>query len=245
MEDTHEESGTNDTDDSSDADTNTVESEHAGSSAENTNGESVVDSDSSVICETDDGRTLDADVLQQSSIDVDVGLLNEALTGDVRQEVFSLFAQSLRIENDRDELKERVETVTETLEQERADFESYKQQREKRLEQERKQYVEDVFTGVVSVHSDMVRGLNTDHESVADAKDGFEMTLHELETELENHGVTVIEPESGAEVDPELHDVVGEVPADDVESDSIVRVHTPGYVFEGDVISQAAVVISE
>jgi molecular chaperone GrpE (heat shock protein) len=246
MEDTHGESSTHVSTESAESDV--VESKTDSESDEAVAGKHS-DSDgndgSDVIRETDDGRVLDSDVLEQSSIDVDVGLLNEGLSGDVRQEVFSLFVQALQIENDRDELVDRVDAVTETLEQERADFESYKQQREERLEEERDQYVEDVFTGVTAVHSNMVRGLNADHDSVIDVKDGFEMTLHELETELENHGVTVIEPESGADVDPELHDVVGEVSAEDVGSDSIVRVHTPGYVFEGDVISQAAVVISE
>lgn len=176
--------------------------------------------------------------------DIDSELLDEELTGAVRREVMLLVEELASFEVEVDELQSRVETLSTQLEKERDEFKSYKQQREERMEEERNQYIQDVFTGIIDVHANMYRGLATDHDTVRDVKNGFELTFSQLEDELQSHGVEVLLPEQGESVTPEVHDIIGEVTSETVAVDSVARVHTPGYSFNGDVIKPAKVIVS-
>lgn len=199
------------------------------------------------------GNTSDRlpEVSSDISEDIDVQLLEEKLEGDVREEVHTVFETALKLsdrvtqlEGKTASLESEIETVNSQLEKEREDFKSYKKQREEKFEEERRRYVKDVFTGVVSVHSELQRAVNAEHESVESIVEGIDLIRSELESELNENGVEILRPQEGELVDTEQHDVVTTVPSDEFAADEIVEVQTLGYMFEGELLSPAEVVIS-
>lgn len=188
----------------------------------------------------------DIDSIVKPSDDViDVELLDEELTGDVHEEVLTMYEHFLASQLRVQQLQDEVEETREQLKNERQDFKSYKKQQEKQLEQQRQQYISDVFTDLVSVHQDLHRALNTDDDSADKYSEGMKMILRNFEEILNDYGVTVIQPSVGDELDTRQHEVVTSVPSDTVETDCIVEIDQLGYMFEGSVITESRVVISE
>ena len=220
---------------------------NAGNSTESESNTDVTDTDTT----SSDTDTSLPDVTEDVTDDINVGLLEDELDGEIRQQVHAVFETALKLsekvtqlEGEIASLESEIDTINSQMEKEREDFKSYKKQREEKFEQERRRYVEDVFTGVVGVHSELQRAVDAEHESVESVVEGVDLIRSELESELNENGVEVLRPQKGEPVDTERHDVVTTVPADEFAADEIVEVQTLGYVFEGELLSPAEVVIS-
>lgn len=181
--------------------------------------------------------------LDSTVSDVGGELLKSELSGDARKELSVLVEEFLELISTVDELEGRIDSTMEQLEKEREEFSSYKEQRESRLEQEKNKRARELFTGIVDIHSDMYRGLRGDYGTVSDIEDSFNVIYQDLGEKLRLNGVEVIVPDADSEVDTEKHEVLAECTSDSVSEDNIVRVHTPGYEFNGEVIRKASVVV--
>lgn len=73
--------------------------------------------------------------------------------------------------------------------------------------------------------------------------EGVEATERELTTTLERHGIRAIEAE-GAKFDPNLHQAIAEVPADDKTPGSVVNVVQTGYIIADRLLRPAMVTVA-
>jgi molecular chaperone GrpE len=73
--------------------------------------------------------------------------------------------------------------------------------------------------------------------------EGVEATERELTATLERHGIRAIEAE-GAKFDPNLHQAIAEVPAEDKAAGSVVNVVQTGYVIADRLLRPAMVTVA-
>lgn len=120
-----------------------------------------------------------------------------------------------------------------------------------RLERDRELAIEKFARDLLQVADTMEMGLNTipQADREADARldklaRGFQLTLGKLEAVFNKHGVRAINPDKGADFDPNLHEAVNVADAPDAEPETVVAVKMRGYEFKGKVLRPAKVVIT-
>jgi molecular chaperone GrpE len=105
----------------------------------------------------------------------------------------------------------------------------------------------ELIRHIIDALDDLSRFAHIDPEG-ADAKtivQGVEMVERKLLKALTNAGLTVVNPENSS-FDPELHEAVATEPAPSPEDDHVVsRVFQPGYVFNGQLLRPARVVVKQ
>ncbi|WP_435125893.1 nucleotide exchange factor GrpE [Halobaculum sp. D14] len=140
------------------------------------------------------------------------------------------------------EAEARVEELKSSLSRTKADFENYKKRAKKRQEQQKARATEDLVTRLTEVRDNLVRALDQDED--ADIRPGVESTLESFDRVFDEEGVSVIDPDLGDEVDPQRHEVLMRVDADQ-PADTIAEVYKPGYEMAGKVIEAAQVTVSD
>lgn len=125
-----------------------------------------------------------------------------------------------------------------------ADFQNYK----KRLEKDRahlsKVIKADLLLEILNIVDNFDRALEMkQQESMQEWMRGFEMIAKELYKFLEKQGVSEIETTST--FNPELHEAVMQVEADDHQPGDIVEVLQKGYLLNGDVLRPAKVSVAQ
>jgi molecular chaperone GrpE len=105
----------------------------------------------------------------------------------------------------------------------------------------------DLIRGLIDALDDLSRFAHVDPDT-AEAKtvvQGVEMVERKLLKALTSLGLNIINPENSS-FDPELHEAVGTEPAASQEDDHVVsRVYQPGYVFNGQLLRPARVVVKQ
>jgi molecular chaperone GrpE len=105
----------------------------------------------------------------------------------------------------------------------------------------------ELIRHIIDALDDLARFAHIDPEG-ADAKtivQGVEMVERKLLKALTHAGLTVVNPENSS-FDPELHEAVATEPAPSPEDDHVVsRVFQPGYVFNGQLLRPARVVVKQ
>ena len=105
----------------------------------------------------------------------------------------------------------------------------------------------ELIRHIVDALDDLARFAHVDPEA-AEARtvvQGVEMVERKLLKALVTAGLTVVNPENSS-FDPELHEAVATEPAQAPEDDHVVaRVFQPGYVFNGQLLRPARVVVKQ
>lgn len=105
----------------------------------------------------------------------------------------------------------------------------------------------ELIRHIMDALDDLARFAHVDPEA-ADAKtvvQGVEMVERKLLKALQNAGLTIVSPENSS-FNPELHEAVATEPAASQEDDHVVsRVFQPGYVFNGQLLRPARVVVKQ
>jgi molecular chaperone GrpE len=105
----------------------------------------------------------------------------------------------------------------------------------------------ELIRHIIDALDDLARFAHVDPDS-AEARtvvQGVEMVERKLLKALTNAGLTVVSPENSS-FDPELHEAVATEPAQSPEDDHVVsRVYQPGYVFNGQLLRPARVVVKQ
>ena len=105
----------------------------------------------------------------------------------------------------------------------------------------------ELLRHLIDALDDLARFAHVDPE-VAEARtvvQGVEMVERKLLKALASAGLTVVSPEDSS-FDPELHEAVATEPAQSPEDDHVVsRVFQPGYVFNGQLLRPARVVVKQ
>ena len=82
-----------------------------------------------------------------------------------------------------------------------------------------------------------------DNADVQTLLEGSEATCKLLKTTLDRFGVTEVDPE-GEPFDPEMHEAMSMMPADNVEPGSVAQVIQKGYALNGRLLRPARVIVA-
>jgi molecular chaperone GrpE len=160
----------------------------------------------------------------------------------VADEIATLRFEVDTLESDVAEYEQEIEDLQARLKRKQADFENYKKRMKKRREEEQARATENLVTRLLDVRDNLTRALEQDEDT--DIRDGIESTLKQFDRVLEEENVEAIEPQPGDEVDPERHEVLVRMNAEQ-PAGTIAQVHRPGYEMAGKVIRTAQVAVSE
>ncbi|MDJ1431655.1 nucleotide exchange factor GrpE [Halostagnicola sp. A-GB9-2] len=142
-----------------------------------------------------------------------------------------------------EEAEAEIEDLQSRLKRKQADFQNYKKRAKKRQEQMKERATEDLVERLVGVRDNLKRALEEESGDVESLRDGVDMTLREFDRILEDENVTEIDPEPGAEVDPQRHEVMMNVDSNQPEG-TVADVFTPGYEMGEKVIQNAQITVS-
>lgn len=105
----------------------------------------------------------------------------------------------------------------------------------------------ELIRHIMDALDDLARFAHVDPDA-AEARtvvQGVEMVERKLLKALQNAGLTIVSPENSS-FNPELHEAVATEPAASPEDDHVVsRVFQPGYVFNGQLLRPARVVVKQ
>lgn len=146
-----------------------------------------------------------------------------------------------RLKRERDVLADRAMRALAELENSR-----------KRAEKDRREA--EMYGGyrlareLLSVHDNLKRALETADESQKEAAkafiDGVELTLRELLSVFERHGIKVLSPEIGEKFNPQIHEAMFESDQTGKPAGEIISVMTEGFMFHERLLRPAQVGVS-
>jgi len=105
----------------------------------------------------------------------------------------------------------------------------------------------DMVAGLVEVLDDIMRFAHLDPATVDSGTvvQGVVMVERKVMKTLAGHGLEIVDP-VGRPFDPAFHEAVGTEPASSADEDHLVaRVYQPGYVFRGQLLRPARVVVKQ
>jgi len=105
----------------------------------------------------------------------------------------------------------------------------------------------DLVQGLVEVLDDIMRFAHLDPSTVDSATvvQGVAMVERKVMKTLSGHGLEIVDP-TGRPFDPAFHEAVATEPAASAEEDHLVaRVYQSGYVFRGQLLRPARVVVKQ
>ncbi|KDE59783.1 hypothetical protein EL22_17240 [Halostagnicola sp. A56] len=168
------------------------------------------------------------------------------LVGRIEEQAETIGELQAALEQRDEQLEEaeaEIEDLQSRLKRKQADFQNYKKRAKKRQEQMKERATEDLVERLVGVRDNLKRALEEESGDVESLRDGVDMTLREFDRILEDENVTEIDPEAGAEVDPQRHEVMMNVDSDQPEG-TVADVFTPGYEMGEKVIQNAQITVS-
>jgi molecular chaperone GrpE len=128
-----------------------------------------------------------------------------------------------------------------------AEFDNYR----KRVVRERQEAggraQAELVQGLVEILDDIARFAHLDPSTVESKTvvEGVAMVERKVMKTLTGHGLEVVDP-MGRPFDPAFHEAVGTEPAESEEEDHLVaRVYQPGYLFRGQLLRPARVVVKQ
>jgi molecular chaperone GrpE len=163
----------------------------------------------------------------------------EALASDDPRSRGELLAELTEAEARRDEYLDDVRRA-------RAEFENYRRRMLREAQQMRSAGAADLAAGLLDVLDDFDRTLDAAEQSEdAGLAKGVEMVYGKLVEVLRNAGLARVD-ETGVTFDPERHEAVQQVPADEPRDEPVVaEVLRPGYEIAGRVIRAAMVAVEQ
>lgn len=128
-----------------------------------------------------------------------------------------------------------------------AEFDNYRKRMIKERQEAGAKGQADLVQGLVEVLDDIMRFAHLDPSTVDSGTvvQGVAMVERKIMKTLSGHGLELIDP-AGRPFDPAFHEAVGTEPAASEDEDHLVaRVYQPGYVFRGQLLRPARVVVKQ
>ena len=148
-----------------------------------------------------------------------------------------------------DELAQRVEELEQQLAQaredqlrERAELENLRKRLVRDAEQARRFANEKLLADLLPVFDSLEAGLSASGD-VDKVREGVELTLRQLLRVAEASGLSVVDP-AGSTFDPERHQAMSMVQAEDQAPGTVVQVYQKGYVLNERLLRPALVVVA-
>lgn len=141
-----------------------------------------------------------------------------------------------------EEQAEQIEAYKRELAKAKKEIDRLRDQKEEVADRVRKQTEDDVVEDFFEVRDNLVRALDQGED--ANIRGGVEATLMQFDDLLRSLGIEVIDPPSGAEVEPDRHEVIDRVDGEHEEG-LIEEVFRHGYARSDRVIRAAQVGVSD
>ncbi len=128
-----------------------------------------------------------------------------------------------------------------------AEFDNYRKRAIRERQEAGGKAQADLVQGLVEVLDDIMRFAHLDPSTVDSGTvvQGVAMVERKVMKTLSGHGLEIIDP-IGRVFDPAFHEAVGTEPAVSIDEDHhVARVYQPGYVFRGQLIRPARVVVKQ
>jgi molecular chaperone GrpE len=128
-----------------------------------------------------------------------------------------------------------------------AEFDNYRKRAIRERQEAGSRAQGELVQGLVEVLDDIARFAHLDPATVESSKvvEGVAMVERKVMKTLSGHGLEVVDP-IGRPFDPAFHEAVGTEPAATSEEDHLVaRVYQPGYLFRGQLVRPARVVVKQ
>jgi molecular chaperone GrpE len=177
-------------------------------------------------------------------------LQKEPLQEEVSKELSSdeAEAEAVAVENEFDLLQEELVALKDKYARVHADFDNIK----KRLEREKytaveysnEKFAKDMIPVMDSLQMAIASASSSGEPSelIEKLKEGMQLTLKQLTTSLEKHGVTMVSHDEP--FDPNIHNAIQSVDSDTVESGQIVQTFQTGYKYKERPLREAMVVVA-
>ncbi|MFZ6686285.1 nucleotide exchange factor GrpE [Undibacterium sp. SXout11W] len=127
----------------------------------------------------------------------------------------------------------------------RADSENTRRRSQDDMAKARKFAIESFAEAMVPVKDSLEMALMLDWPSFEALREGVEMTLKQLNSAFERHGLLEITPARGEKIDPEKHQAVALIPTNDQESNTVVSVLQKGYMLADRLLRPAIVTAAQ
>lgn len=157
-------------------------------------------------------------------------------------------AEAEAVENEFNLLQEELASLKDKYARVHADFDNIK----KRLEKEKytavdyanEKFAKDMIPVMDALQMALSSASNTADQTghQEKLKEGIELTLKQLTTALEKHGVTMVSHDEP--FDPNIHNAIQSVDSDTVESGQIVQTFQTGYRYKERPLREAMVVVA-
>lgn len=128
-----------------------------------------------------------------------------------------------------------------------AEFDNYRKRMAKERQEAGGKAQAELVQGLVEVLDDIMRFAHLDPSTVDSGTvvQGVAMVERKVMKTLSGHGLEIVDP-AGRPFDPAFHEAVGTEPAASSEEDHLVaRVYQPGFVFRGQLLRPARVVVKQ
>jgi molecular chaperone GrpE len=126
----------------------------------------------------------------------------------------------------------------------KADGENIRRRAQEDVAKAHKFAVESFAEAMVPVKDSLEMALKVETPTVESLKEGVEMTLKQLSSAFERNRLIAIEPAQGEKLDPNKHQAVAVVPADQ-EANTVVAVLQKGYMIADRLLRPAIVTAAQ
>ncbi len=192
----------------------------------------------------------------QDSAATEVRETDESATGNAEadstasvEEVASVDAAATDDGPSADDLSEKVEKYREDYLRAVAELQNVKRRSESDVQKAKKYGAESMARGLLDVKDslDLARSVDLSdarEDAISKMQEGLELTLKQLESVLEKHGVKPVEPEMGDKLDPALHQAMSMQPSTAVKPNHVLAVVQKGYQLHDRLLRAAMVVVA-
>lgn len=142
--------------------------------------------------------------------------------------------------NKAETLEQQVDEYKEKAKEQQQRFQEFRQRKNNETEEIKDTATKEFIRRILPVRDDLERAIEQESE---DIKEGVEIVCREFDGLLEEEGVTIIDPQAGTEVDPDIHEVMTQVESD-VPDGRVEGCYRPGYKMNDVLIRPARVTVS-
>ena len=128
-----------------------------------------------------------------------------------------------------------------------AEFDNYRKRMIRERQEAGAKGQADLVQGLIEVLDDIMRFAHLDPSTVDSGTvvQGVAMVERKVMKTLAGHGLEIVDP-IGRLFDPAFHEAVGTEPAESIDEDHVVaRVYQPGFLFRGQLLRPARVVVKQ
>ncbi|HDH04449.1 MAG TPA: nucleotide exchange factor GrpE [Nitrospirae bacterium] len=145
-----------------------------------------------------------------------------------------------------EELKKSLEEANDKYIRLYADFENYRKVTARNKEELLKYANEDLMTDILTVidHLELALQHSPGSETPNSLAEGVELTLKELKSVLEKHGLITIDA-LGKPFDPSVHHAMSRIESEDADENTVVKEFRKGYMLRDRVLRAALVGVAK